>query len=249
MTFPSISKSKLSRVRALHSGKNRLNYGECIAEGRKIVTELCVDYKEYLSFVCISSSFTGDFHTLPANKTFLIDEALFNDLSSQVNPEGILAVVKNSIFKHSTEGEFIVYLDGIRNPGNLGTIIRTCDWFGVDNLLISPDTVDFTNEKVIQSSMGCLWRQSIGICSYQGLIDKFDDYRFYVADMNGRQLTRDEKIDNSKTILVIGSESHGVRQEFPDAQPISIPSYSGKHIESLNASIAAAILVAWFCIG
>lgn len=245
--YNKISKTKLTRVRALRSGKNRRKYNECIAEGATMVMELAEKFSSDVAFYCVSEGFVDKSPSkLPSENTFLVEDEIFNGISTQVKPDGILAVVSFDIFKNEREGEVAVFLDGMKDPGNLGTIIRTCDWFGVENVLLSEDTVDYTNEKVIQASMGSIWRQPVQYLNYEMLAEKYNDYRWLTADLRGESLPEVKSEKNMKTLIIIGSESHGVRFDHEKMERITIPGSSENQMESLNAATSAAILIAWF---
>ncbi len=231
-----------------------MRYRQCIAEGIKIVEELYRSYSSHIAFICLAADLkaSGRLMEFPGAEVYEISTAEYKSLSGQVSPEGVLAVVDFSIFNRKERTGFLsVYLDGIKDPGNLGSIIRTCDWFGVRQLFLSPDSVDMTNEKVIRASMGSIWRQAIDTIGEEELQDESYIKRYshvYAADMNGKSIKDIQLLDGNKTeeefLLVIGSESHGVRIKLPGMELISIPGET--EMESLNASISAAILIAWF---
>lgn len=243
-----LSKSKKTRVRALKSSRNRSKYQECVAEGFKIVKELLDEYVQHISFICLKESYDYGKLSLPYEKTYFVTEDEFNELSSQANPDGILAVVKTTIFDNTRMGNLYVFLDGIKDPGNLGTIIRTCDWFGVAKLLLSQDTVDFTNEKVIQASMGSVWRQPLAYIDYEELNALTQGFTLYAADVAGKPVNDLSLNRKGNTLLIIGSESHGIRLEMDGIELIKIPGNRDSKMESLNASISAAILIGWLSI-
>ena len=134
-------------------------------------------------------------------------------------------------------------MDGVKDPGNLGTIIRLADWFGVKDIVCSNDCVDYLNSKVIQSSMGSFTRVTIHYTSLIGLIEKYPDYKLFVTVLNGTPIS--EVINSNKKIIVMGSESKGISKEILKlkSEKITIPKSKSSKTESLNVSIAAAIIL------
>lgn len=162
---------------------------------------------------------------------------------------GVLAVVQtNDIGLEEIAHGPIVALDGVKDPGNLGTIIRTADWFGIKNMLLAEDSVDPYNPKVVRSTMGSIFRTTI--FESQNLATSFDTlcnkygYKIVSLEMNGTTLP--EKLNQQgteKTIFLFGSESHGVRPEIAKFVNIkyTIPGKGGA--ESLNVAVAAGIVL------
>ena len=138
-----------------------------------------------------------------------------------------------------------IALDGIRNPGNLGTIIRLCDWFGIAHLLCSSDTVDCFNPKVVQASMGSLARVQL---HYIDLLDAFDKYGLTPigTDTNGKNMYNAAIPKNA--VLVMGNEGQGISEAITTEikENISIPAYGNPAAESLNVAMATGIILAEF---
>ena len=168
------------------------------------------------------------------------------DIKTTDTFSGILAVINQPESEiQDLVDDKIICLDGIKDPGNLGTIIRTADWFGIKNILLSEDCVDVYNPKVVRSTMGSIFRMKIVesrvLVKDLVYLQKQHKYKVYSLVMDGKDLNSLKA--NSKSIFVIGSESHGVR---PEVEKISDAKYtiSGKgQAESLNAAIAAGILM------
>lgn len=140
--------------------------------------------------------------------------------------------------------ELILVLDDIKDPGNMGTIIRTADWFGVKNIVCSMQSVDVFNPKVVQATMGSLSRINISYCNLSNwLAEAKDDTLVFGALLKGDNIRNTEKSGNG--ILVIGSEAHGISREVLEFvnNPITIPQSERGGAESLNAAIATAILL------
>jgi RNA methyltransferase, TrmH family len=164
-------------------------------------------------------------------------------ISALSTPNQVLAIVKIPEPQPVPEEltGFVVALDGIQDPGNLGTIIRTCDWFGVHAIFCSEDCADLYNNKVIQATMGSFMRVNLFYTPLAGLLLRQKNTPVYAAMLNGEPVSGIKKTE--KGILVIGNESRGIR---PDLQPfcthqISIEKKGGA--ESLNAAVACGILL------
>ena len=164
-------------------------------------------------------------------------------ISSLKTPNKVLALFKIPSEKKVNSSGLIVALDTINDPGNLGTIIRLCDWFGVEQLVCSKETVDCYNTKVVQASMGSLTRVST---SYLNLPEylKTVSIPIYIADMNGVNIHK-TKLPTS-AVLVMGNEANGISDTLKSliSNKISIPRYGDSvQVESLNVATATAILL------
>ena len=168
-------------------------------------------------------------------------------MSGQDTPPGILAVVKiPQQGEIKTTSRLVLALDGIANPGNMGTLIRTAEWFGIRDVVCSMDCVEFWNPKTVQATMGSLFRMKIwktDLASYLQQAKK-EGEAIYGALLEGEDLFR--MPTQPEGILVIGSESHGIRANILPCitHPITIPRASGSMTESLNAAVAGAIIIA-----
>ena len=140
--------------------------------------------------------------------------------------------------------ELLLLLDGINDPGNLGTIIRTADWFGIKKIVLSQDTCDPWQHKVIQSSMGSIFRTNIIETDIIQFLKEINTPVFG-ALMQGKNVFH-TNIKQNQGVIIIGSESHGIRENVMPfiSCPINIPRAKGSATESLNASIAAGIIMA-----
>jgi TrmH family RNA methyltransferase len=159
------------------------------------------------------------------------------------NKEGIAVVGFKTPEPINWTNGFVLYLDNVSDPGNLGTIIRTADWFGIAHVVCNDRTVDFYNPKVIQSTMGAFTRvvpSYINVEALKAVIPK--DYPVYATFLDGESPNRLQETKNG--LLVMGSESHGVSESFLTLNPtkITIPSGTDSVTESLNVAIATSIL-------
>ena len=167
-------------------------------------------------------------------------------ISALKNPSEVLAIVEKPEYllpDITTIDRYVLALDDIKDPGNMGTIIRTADWFGIRDIVCSAETVDAFNPKVVQATMGSLARVRV---HYTGLADWFgrkpEDLKIFGAVLDGQDIRK--TIKPGKGILLIGSEAHGIsRALYPFIdERIYIPAGAGAGAESLNAAVATAIM-------
>jgi TrmH family RNA methyltransferase len=230
-----LTKNQIKLIRSLSLKKNRQKHGLFIVEGEKLVNEV------------LSSDW--EIEGIYATKEWLGENALIisnNDLiriSSLKTPNKVLAIVKIKKGSLDITGNTVLALDGIKDPGNLGTIIRLADWFGVKDIICSDDCVDYLNPKVVQSSMGSFTRVNLHYTSLTDAFKKYSDYKLTMTVLNGTPLSEMKNTD--KKIIVMGSESKGISKEILEltSEKITIPKSKSSKAESLNVSIAAAIIL------
>jgi TrmH family RNA methyltransferase len=220
----------------LQQKKFRMQEQLFVVEGKKAVEEALK-----LSGAMVKV-FTTDAEFAEEMKVPLIHARDMEQISSLTNPPGYLAVLKQSLMSLTAlKGKTFCIANSISDPGNLGTLIRTCEWFGIDGLLLDEHCVDPFNPKVVQATMGSILRLSIVMTSAQEIIQfcKSNAIPVLAADLNGTPIQ--EFHAPEKWGLVVGSESHGVSNEFVHAaqERLTIPAMG--EAESLNAAIAAGI--------
>lgn len=172
-------------------------------------------------------------------------------ISLMSTPPGVLALCvmpKEDPLPESIKGHRIFYLDDIRDPGNMGTILRIADWFGLDFVMMSPDCVDIYNHKVLQASMGSALRVKTCVLDRVGLM-AISEGKLYACDMAGKSIKDMPPPEDG--IIVFGNESVGVSDEIMHKirEVISIPGDYSLGAESLNVATAAAIVAAWWRAG
>tara|TARA_B110000503_G_scaffold143650_1_gene246653 strand:+ start:2920 stop:3651 length:732 start_codon:yes stop_codon:yes gene_type:complete len=237
-----ISKSQLKLITSLSQKKYRQKHNLFIAEGIKVVNELLNSSFEVELIFC-----TNDFKTtLPENKVTRVSETELKKISTLKSPNKVLSLFKIPEEKPIQNSGLILALDAINDPGNLGTIIRLCDWFGIAQLVCSKNTVDCYNQKVVQASMGSLTRIKI---QYLDLKNYFSESLLptFIADMNGENVY--QTVLPKEGILILGNEANGVSEEIKKKikYKISIPRFGEtQKTESLNVATAAAILISEF---
>lgn len=239
-----ISKAQIKLIKSLHQKKNREQMNLFIAEGKKLVDELQQSPAIEVVHVYASGSYYG-------NKPFTkITEEEMKKISALTTPPNILAVCHippENTFIPDLQSELALALDGIRDPGNLGAIIRIADWFGIKHIFCTPECVDAYNPKVVQASMGSIARIGLDYKHLRNVLQECTEKNIpvYGAKLDGVNMLQKQLTVNG--LLVIGNESNGISPELSKyiTQPVKIPGYGGG-AESLNAAMATAILCAEF---
>ena len=241
------TRAKAKQISQLQQKKYRIQYKQFLVEGPKLVKEALLQNR----FPVRSIIGTEDFLELLPSKSKNIDfysvsAREVKKISSLKNPQGGLAVLDLSSDANLPEGSFLIYVDALQNPGNLGTIFRSAEWFGVDGILIGEGTVDPFNSKVVQSSMGSILRVPFADCSLDQLECGMSDYHWVGADMYGTSI--EDMKPTESTILVIGNEGRGLTEPIENKiqARVSIPQHPSGQAESLNAALRASIIMyAW----
>ena len=242
-----MTKNDVKELQALRQAKGRKEAGIFAVEGNKLVEELLSsDFRINKIFA------TGQWvekNPVMAKKVAdyeIVTSKQMEQISNFVTPPGIYATAMIPSFKIKpdiTDRELILMLDGINDPGNLGTIIRTADWFGIRKIVVSKDTCDPWQPKVIQSTMGSIFRIQIVEAE---LVEFLKDVKTPVfgALMQGKNVYH-TNMGNNQGVIIIGSESHGIRENVMPfvSCPINIPRAESSQTESLNASVAAGIII------
>lgn len=248
-----ISKKELLYYSSLLSKKHRLAENKFIVEGSKSILEGINSY-----YVCELIFVTNKFIeendrvvkdiTKKKIRVETLKQKDFKKLSDTETPQGIAAVFikRKLLFSQASfaDDKIIVMLDGISDPGNFGTIIRTCDWFGINNILLSENIVEYTNPKVIRASMGSVFHVNLFEDVKPDLLNDLKGKGFDIlcADTEGENIFTYKS--DKKKILVLSSESHGPSKEIEKLsdKKICIPKIG--NAESLNVASASAVLLA-----
>lgn len=245
------SKAEILSISKLKLKKHRESEQKFLAEGKRLIEEGINS-----EFICEKILLTSDFKNKESSyisfleqksKPYLtITSKEFQKISSTKNPQGIIAVfVKSSDKSTSTfDNSKIIALENISDPGNVGTILRSCDWFGIKTVLLSKDCAEIYNPKVIRASMGAIFnlRVIVDVDLIETICElKEKNYKSYFADMNGEDY-RDISY-NEKFILTLCNEAFGPSAELKNVcdKAVTIPKI-GK-IDSLNVSAAAAVIL------
>jgi possible rRNA methyltransferase len=235
MVIESTSNKSYKYISKLKNKKYRDLENSFIVESRKLVEEAISSAD--IDFIFLSEKNASYKTNYPK---LVLSESLFNKLSSFKNPDGFGAVVKKQSSVKITSAR-VLLLDHLNDPGNMGTIIRSAEAFGFNDIIITPGTVDIYNEKTLRASMGSVFRLNIKETNIDELYKLKETYKIVAADMSGYDINK-YKIDDS-LILAIGNEANGLSKDIRSLTEtfVKIP-MQGK-IESLNAAIAASILM------
>ncbi len=238
-----VSKNQTKLIINLQQKKYRNKYGLFIAEGVKVVKELLNAQLQVHEIYCTDPLFFQ-------NKDIdyqLITEKELKKISSLSAPNKVLAVFKIPVSKKIDTKGLIIALDDVRDPGNLGTIIRLCDWFGIKDLICSKETVDCYNTKVVQATMGSLARVNITYTNLVDFISENEELISYVATMNGDSIYKSNITPSG--IIIVGNESNGISSKIEAIakHQITIPRFGElQKTESLNVATATAIILSEF---
>ena len=241
MIIKSKENEVIKNIKKLKEKKYRID--SYIVEGIKMVKEAIIENQE-IELIIIKEDFKLDFDKKNI-KLITVTNKIFNEISDVKTPQGILAIIKkNQKQKLDSNSEYILALDSLQDPGNMGTIIRTADSANIKQIIINKTTVDPYSPKVIRSTMGAIYR--INIIEVEDLEKTLKElqsktYKIITTDLKSNKSIYD--IDYKKTVVVIGNEANGVSEEIQKIanEKVIIPML-GK-TESLNASIAASIMI------
>jgi len=242
-----LSKSKVKYIQTLGQKKFRDQEGLFIAEGPKIITDLLECAPAKIKAIYAVPEWINENKQL--NTSIEITEIAATDLekiSQLKTPNQVLAVLEYFQLPTTiqTENKITLVLDGIQDPGNLGTIIRIADWFGVEQIVCSNESADVYNPKVVQSTMGSIARVKV---FYTDLVEFLHNQQttIYATALEGQDINSIEKLKEG--IIVFGNESKGISKEIMNlaTNKITIPK-KGK-AESLNAGVAAGVVLSHLC--
>lgn len=216
-----------------------------VAEGPKVVEELLIASNIDLVEVFALEGWAEKNRELVNGNLNLVSEQELQKISGLVTPKDVVAIFKKPTFPDiHPEGRISLLLDGIQDPGNLGTIIRTADWFGIELVYCTADTADVFNSKVVQSTMGSIGRVKVNYTDLPDFIKSHSKIPVYVAALDGENLFEIQV--PFEAFLVIGNESKGVSDAIMQmaTHKVHIPG-KGK-AESLNAGVATGIILSRF---
>ncbi|MFN0728890.1 TrmH family RNA methyltransferase [Polaribacter gochangensis] len=237
-----LSKNHIKLITSLQQKKYRQKHKLFVAEGVKVVNELLNS-----TFKVAQLFITDDFEvSTEIENIIIVTEKELKKISQLKTPNKVVGLFKIPETLSTKNTGIIIALDAINDPGNLGTIIRLCDWFGVQKLVCSATTVDCYNQKVVQASMGSLTRVEIIYTDLIGFLNE-TDLPTFIADMEGENVYKSDL--PKEAVFVMGNEANGISdaiRKLVDAK-ISIPRFGNiQETESLNVATAAAILLSEF---
>ncbi|MFP4845225.1 TrmH family RNA methyltransferase [Winogradskyella sp. PE311] len=236
-----LSKNQIKLIKSLSQKKYRQQLGLFSVEGIKGIEEFLNSHFELESLYTTKTKFNA-----PESQVIVVNASELQRISSLKNPNTALALFKiPESLKVDTEG-LIIALDDVRDPGNLGTIIRLCDWYGVSDIVCSSNTVDCYNSKVVQASMGSLTRVNITYLNLEDFIDN-QCRTIFGTFMEGENIYSSNLID--KGVIILGNEANGISEQIQKkiTKKLTIPQFGTiKETESLNVANAAAIVLSEF---
>ncbi len=241
-----LSKNQIKNITSLHLKKQREQKKLFIAEGEKLVDELLNSSFEIVEIYATESWILKYKNRIKTQNLIEIGENDLKKISLLSTPNKVLAIVKQKQFILNEllfKNELSLYLDDIRDPGNLGTIIRLAHWFGIKQIICSENTVEIFNPKVVQSTMGSIFHVPVIKLELADLLNVLQfKINIYGAFLDGKSIY-DSPIKTG--LMVIGNESNGIQEKNSVLiqQKISIPSNNFHHSESLNAAMATGILL------
>ena len=233
-----VSDRQIKIIKSLKHKKNRIKHNLFVAEGDKTIVELILSGFKINSLYSTNRQIEG-----VKNSVVQLSKLELNKISNLSNPKNSLAVFEIPKSKDINYNRLIIGLDNISDPGNLGTIIRLCDWFGVEDLICSFDTVDCYNPKVIQASMGSISRVNITYLDLKNSLES-NTLKTYGTYMQGDSIYEIDEI--KKGVILFGNEANGINpnlSKFIDKR-LSIPRFGKlKKTESLNVANALSIVL------
>lgn len=244
-----LSKNKIKYIRSLELKKNRKEEKVFVAEGHKLVGDLLGVFD--CKLLIATDNWLRANPKLKAGEVIEVNNEELTKASFLKTPQEVLAVFAQpdystdiSVVKHS----LCLALDDVQDPGNMGTIIRLADWFGIEHIFCSMNTVDVYNPKTIQATMGGIARVKLHYCSLTELIGQLSDTPVYGTFLNGNNIYKEQLSKNG--LIIMGNEGNGVSHEVEKLinKRLYIPNYPQERetSESLNVAIATAVVCAEF---
>lgn len=237
-----VSKNQIKLITSLQQKKYRKQEQLFFAEGVKVVQELLNSNFELQDLFTTKQ----DFLTVSKNKVHAISEAELKKISALTTPNTCLAVFKIPNAKEMIEKGLIVALDDVRDPGNLGTIIRLCDWFGIETLFCTDESVDIYNPKVVQATMGSISRVNVVYGNLESFLSQ-TKLPVFGTFMDGKNIYQ-EKLPK-EGVIIMGNEANGISPSVEKlvSERIAIPRFGNLQVtESLNVATATAIFLSEF---
>ncbi len=238
-----VSKNQIKLITSLQQKKYRIANKLFFAEGVKGIQEL-LDSDFELEHLYTTQN---DFDAVSKEKKIIIPESDLKKITALATPNSCLAVFKMPLEKQIIETGLIVALDSIRDPGNLGTILRLCDWFGIQQILCSKETVDVYNPKVVQATMGSIARVNVNYIDLNAFLAA-TKLPVFGTFMDGTNIYK--SVLPKQGVIIMGNEANGISMELENlvTTRLTIPRFGNlQKTESLNVATATAIVLSEFC--
>ncbi|MES2575104.1 MAG: RNA methyltransferase [Bacteroidota bacterium] len=237
-----VSKNQIKLITSLQQKKYRQTNQLFFAEGIKVIQELVASNFELVHLYTTQNDFEG----VSKEKKIIISETDLKKISALATPNTCLALFKIPAEKKVIESGLILALDSIRDPGNLGTILRLCDWFGIDQLICSKETVDIYNPKVVQATMGSIARVNVNYIDLESFLNQ-TKLPVFGTFMNGTNIYKTDLPNEG--IIIMGNEANGISPQLEKLakKRLTIPRFGNlQKTESLNVATATAIILSEF---
>ena len=239
-----LSKIEIKYIQSLSDKKSRTEHKHFIAEGPKIIADLLNEYPDEIVCIYATANWYKQNDNLSNQLTIkIIEDFELEKISALKTPQKVLAVVKmrNTSFISFKKDKWLLMLDGIQDPGNMGSIIRIADWFGITAIYCTPDTADIYNPKVVQAAMGSILRIPVCYGDCESWIQD-SPVPVYATLLDGANIF--EATPLTPGIVIIGNEGKGIRPEMLAhvSKALTIPKIG--QAESLNAAVATGIVMA-----
>lgn len=246
-----LSKSKVKQIRSLELKKFRNELNAFVAEGNKLVADMLHAFE--CDLLIAKPSWMATQGDIPARELLETDEDDIRKASFLKSPQDVLAVFKRpawALEEADPQKQLILALDGIQDPGNLGTIVRLADWFGIEHIVCSQDTADVFSPKTVQATMGALAHVKVHYTDLPAYLEKQSEQQvsLYGTFLDGENLYTKDLSETG--IIIMGNEGNGIRPETEALvnEKLYIPNYPQERetSESLNVAIATAVVCAEF---
>ena len=244
-----LSKNKIKYIRSLEQKKQRKEEKAFLAEGSKLVGDLSGHF--HCLLVAGTTQWIEKNPNFPTDEFIEVSHEELTRASLLKSPKDVLAVYEIPTYgfpKEAPKTDLCLALDDVQDPGNLGTIIRIADWFGIEHIFCSQGTVDTFNPKTVQATMGALARVKLHYCNLGELIDSLEDTPVYGTFLDGTDMYKEAL--SEKGLIVMGNEGNGISAEIARKinRKILIPNFPAgcETSESLNVAVATAIVCAEF---
>ena len=234
-----ITKAQVKHIRSLDDKKYRYKCNEFVVEGEKMVQEL-INSSMTINCIYATKEWIEKNQMIKNIRIEEVEAHELEKMSSLSTPNMALATVQIPPKSPVSPKGVSLVLDRIQDPGNLGSIVRIADWFGIDNVYCSEDTVDIFNSKVVQASMGSVFRINTQYVNIEELLTTNKDIPSYVAILNGENISSHKLVQ--KGFIIIGNESKGVSNSIINLSTHKISIQRKGQAESLNAAIATGII-------
>lgn len=244
-----LSKNKIRIIASLAKKKERDALGLFLAEGNKLVSDLLPTF-HCRTLIC-TEAFLQEHPAPSAEEVIIAEKEEISKASLQQSPQSALAIFDKPNYRMEMakmKQQLILALDTIQDPGNLGTIIRVADWFGIENIVCSMETADVYNPKVVQATMGAIARVKVHYTDLKQFLKDNHETPIYGTFLDGQDMYKQDL--SSKGIIVMGNEGNGISEEISQLinRRLFIPNYpQGRETsESLNVAMATGIVCAEF---